>query len=54
MYQKLPSGHMNLIERHINVVATPTPVAQLIARPTGDQEVAGSIPPGPQHSFVEI
>ena len=26
----------------------------LDARPTGDQEVAGSTPPGPQHSFVEI
>ena len=29
-------------------------VAQLDARPTGDQEVAGSTPPGRQHSFVEI
>ena len=24
------------------------------ARPTGDQEVAGSTPPSRQHSFVEI
>ena len=29
-------------------------MAQLDARPTGDQEVAGSTPPGRQHSFVEI
>ena len=29
-------------------------VAQLDARPIGDQEVAGSTPPGRQHSFVEI
>ena len=28
-------------------------MAQLDARPTGDQEVAGSTPPGLQHSFVE-
>ena len=26
----------------------------LDARPTGDQEVGGSTPPGWQHSFVEI
>ena len=31
----------------------PASVAQLHARPTGDQEVAGSTPPGRQHSFVE-
>ena len=29
-------------------------VAQLEARPTGDQAVASSTPPGRQHSFVEI
>ena len=29
-------------------------MAQLDARPTGDQEVAGSIPPGRLHSFAEI
>ena len=29
-------------------------VAQLDARPTGEQEVTGSTPPGRQHSFVEI
>ena len=32
----------------------PAWVAQLDARPTGDQEVAGSTPPSLQHSFVEI
>ena len=31
----------------------PASVAQLDARPTGDQEVAGSTPLGRQHSFVE-
>ena len=31
-----------------------TSVAQLDARPTGDKEVAGSTPPGRQHSFVGI
>ena len=34
--------------------ACPASVAQLDARPTGDQEVAGSTPPGRQHSFVKI
>ena len=34
--------------------ALPAPVAQLDARPTGDQVVAGSTPAGQQHSFVEI
>ena len=34
--------------------AYPASVAQLDARPTGDQEVAGSTPPGRQHSFLEI
>ena len=29
-------------------------MAQLDARPTDDREVAGSIPNGRQHSFVEI
>ena len=29
-------------------------VSQLGVRPTGDQEVVGSTPPGRQHSFVEI
>ena len=29
-------------------------MAHLDARPTGDQEVAGSTPPGRQHSFMEI
>ena len=29
-------------------------MAQLDARPTGDQEIAGSSPPGRQYSFVEI
>ena len=29
-------------------------MAQLDAHPTGDQEVAGSVPPDRQHSFVEI
>ena len=29
-------------------------MAQLDARPTGDQEVAGSTPSGRQYSFVEI
>ena len=29
-------------------------VAQLDARPTGDQEFAGSTQPSRQHSFVEI
>ena len=29
-------------------------MAQLDARPTGDQEVADSTPPGRQHSFVQI
>ena len=28
-------------------------MAQLDARPTGDLEVAGSTPPGRQHSFAE-
>ena len=28
-------------------------MAQLDARPAGDEEVAGSPPPGRQHSFVE-
>ena len=32
----------------------PASVAQLDARLTGDQEIAGSTPPGLQHSFVEI
>ena len=32
----------------------PASVAQLDARPTEDQEVAGSTPPGRQHSFMEI
>ena len=32
----------------------PASVAQLDARPTGDQEVAGSTPLGRQHSFMEI
>ena len=31
----------------------PASVAHLDTRPTGDQEVADSTPPGPQHSFVE-
>ena len=29
-------------------------MAHLDARPTGDQAVAGSTPPGWQHSFAEI
>ena len=29
-------------------------MAQLDTRPTGDQEVAGSIPAGSEYSFVEI
>ena len=29
-------------------------MAQLDARPIGDQEIAGSTPPSRQHSFVEI
>ena len=33
------------------VVGGPASVAQFDARPTGDQEVAGSTPP---HSFLEI
>ena len=32
----------------------PASVAQLDARPIDDQEVAGSTPPGQQHSSVEI
>ena len=32
----------------------PASVAQLDVCPTGDQEVAGSIPLGWQHSFMEI
>ena len=32
----------------------PASVAQLVVRPTGNQEVAGSTPGGQQHSFVEI
>ena len=32
----------------------PASVAQLDARPTGDQEVAGRPPLDRQHSFVEI
>ena len=32
----------------------PASVAQLDARPTGDQEVTGSTPPGRQHFFMEI
>ena len=32
----------------------PASVAQFAARPTGDQEVAGSTSPGRQHSFEEI
>ena len=32
----------------------PASMAQLDARPTGDQEVAGSTPAERQHSFVEI
>ena len=29
-------------------------MAQLDARPTGDQEIAGSTPPDRQHSFADI
>ena len=29
-------------------------MAQLVARPTGNQEVVGSTWPGRQHSFMEI
>ena len=29
-------------------------MAQLDARLTGEQEVAGSTPPGQQHSFMEV
>ena len=32
----------------------PASLAQLDARPTGNQEIAGSTPPGWQHSFMEI
>ena len=32
----------------------PASVPRLDARSTGDQEVAGSTPPGRQHSSVEI
>ena len=32
----------------------PASVDQLDARPTGGQEIAGSIPLGWQHSFLEI
>ena len=35
-------------------MSMPALVAQLDAHPTGDQEVAGSTPPGRQHSFMEI
>ena len=34
--------------------AYPASMAQLDARPTADQEVAGLTPPGRQHSFLEI
>ena len=39
-----------------SVLQFPRPawVAQLDARPTGDQEIAGSTPSGRQHSFMEI
>ena len=44
---------------HINDVARKelflcTPRNNLDMRPTGDQEVAGSAPPGRQHFFMEI
>ena len=32
----------------------PASVAQMDARPTGDQEVVGSTPPGRHHSFMEV
>ena len=35
-------------------ILTPASMAKLDARPTGDQEVAGSTPAGSAHSFVEI
>ena len=38
----------------IFTLAVPASVAQLDARPTDDQEVAGSTPPGQQHSSVGI
>ena len=36
-----------------HTVYIPASVAELDAYPTGDQRVAGSTPPGRQHSFVE-
>ena len=54
--QKL-SLHQELWENYqVYLVPLPALVAQLDVPPTGDQEVAGSIPAGrdQQHSFVEI
>ena len=48
MKRKVQTSPVSLL----NVV--PASVALLDARPTGDQEVAGSIPSGRQHSFMEI
>ena len=41
------------MEQLISMTANPASVAQSDARPTGDQEVADSIPPGPA-TFVEM
>ena len=49
---------LNIVYVHISVLyIVPISVAGLgasDARPTGDQEVVGSTPPGRQHSFVKI
>ena len=39
---------------HHYMTILPALVAQLDAHLTGDQKVAGSMPSGQQHSFVEI
>ena len=39
------------MEQLISMTAKPASVAQSDAHPTGDQEVAGSIPPGPATFF---
>ena len=52
------SIHFNLILQKTLIISMsnkqPAFVAQLDAHLAGDQEVAGSTPPGRQHSFLEI
>ena len=46
-----PSDH---VLHNLPLIQHPASVAPLDARPTGDQEVACSAPPGRQHSFVAL